>query len=141
MGFDSKCGFASPTILLGLLLCAWMWGISSQLLQCLTSFWDFSDLGRGVSPQGCSSEAQPPFLTFDVGYLIGGHSKHILPVTQGNITQGHHQMINAKIRLIIFFAAKDGEALLQIYTASIQKFYTEASIQKFYTVIKNKTSS
>ena len=24
---------------------------------------------------------------------------------------GHHQMINTKIRLIIFFAAKDGEAL------------------------------
>ena len=26
-------------------------------------------------------------------------------------THGHHQMINTKIRLIIFFAAKDGEAL------------------------------
>ena len=26
-------------------------------------------------------------------------------------TQGHHQMVNSKIRLIIFFAAKDGEAL------------------------------
>ena len=24
---------------------------------------------------------------------------------------GHHQMVNTKIRLIIFFAAKDGEAL------------------------------
>ena len=24
---------------------------------------------------------------------------------------GHHQMINTKIRMIIFFAAKDGEAL------------------------------
>ena len=28
MGFDSKCDFAPPTILLGLLLCPWMWGIS-----------------------------------------------------------------------------------------------------------------
>ena len=27
MGFDSKCDFAPPTILLGLLLCPWMWGI------------------------------------------------------------------------------------------------------------------
>ena len=27
MGFDSKCNFALPTILLGLLLCPWMWGI------------------------------------------------------------------------------------------------------------------
>ena len=26
-GFDSKCDFAPPTILLGLLLCPWMWGI------------------------------------------------------------------------------------------------------------------
>ena len=26
-------------------------------------------------------------------------------------THGHHQMINTEIRLIIFFAAKDGEAL------------------------------
>ena len=26
-------------------------------------------------------------------------------------TQGHHQMVNTKITLIIFFAAKDGEAL------------------------------
>ena len=24
-------------------------------------------------------------------------------------TRGHHQMVNTKIRLIIFFAAKDGE--------------------------------
>ena len=33
MGFDSKHNFTPPTILLGL-LCPWMWGISSQLLQC-----------------------------------------------------------------------------------------------------------
>ena len=26
-------------------------------------------------------------------------------------THGHHQMVNIKIRLIIFYAAKDGEAL------------------------------
>jgi len=29
MGFDSKCDFAPPTILLGLLLCPWMWDIFS----------------------------------------------------------------------------------------------------------------
>ena len=39
-----------------------------------------------------------------------GHSKHPLPTTQDS-THGHHQMVNTKIRLIIFFAAKDGEAL------------------------------
>ena len=27
MGFDSKCNFAPPTVLLGLLLCPWTWGI------------------------------------------------------------------------------------------------------------------
>ena len=31
--------------------------------------------------------------------------------TRENSTHGHHQMVNIKIRLIIFFAAKDGEAL------------------------------
>ena len=31
--------------------------------------------------------------------------------TRGNYTHGHHQMVNIEIRLIIFFAAKDGEAL------------------------------
>ena len=31
--------------------------------------------------------------------------------TREDCTHGHHQMVNDKIRLIIFFAAKDGEAL------------------------------
>ena len=31
--------------------------------------------------------------------------------TREDSIHGHHQMINTKIRLIIFFAAKDGEAL------------------------------
>ena len=39
-----------------------------------------------------------------------GHSKHPLPTTQDS-THGHHQMVNTEVRLIIFFAAKDGEAL------------------------------
>ena len=41
-----------------------------------------------------------------------GHSKHPLPKTQREYsTHGHHQIANTKIRLIIFFAAKDGKAL------------------------------
>ena len=40
-----------------------------------------------------------------------GHSKHLLPTTQEKTTHGHRQMINTEIRVIIFFAAKDGEAL------------------------------
>ena len=39
-----------------------------------------------------------------------GHSKHPLPTTQDS-THGNHQMVNNEIRFIIFFAAKDGEAL------------------------------
>ena len=31
--------------------------------------------------------------------------------TREDSAHGHHQMVNTKIRLIIFFAAKDGEAL------------------------------
>ena len=40
-----------------------------------------------------------------------GHSKHPLPTTQEKTTHGHQQMVNNEIRLIIFFAAKHGEAL------------------------------
>ena len=32
-------------------------------------------------------------------------------ITREDSTHGHHQMVNTEIRLIIFFAAKDGEAL------------------------------
>ena len=39
------------------------------------------------------------------------HSKHPLPTIQEMTTHGHHQMVDTKIRLIIFFAAKNGEAL------------------------------
>ena len=39
-------------------------------------------------------------------------SKHPLPTTQEKTpTHGHHQTVNTEIRLIIFFAAKDGEAV------------------------------
>ena len=31
--------------------------------------------------------------------------------TREDSTRGHHQMVNTEIRLIIFFAAEDGEAL------------------------------
>ena len=53
---------------------------------------------------------------------ITGHSKHPLPTTPSSkqssssssredSTHRHHQMVNTEIRLIIFFSAKDGEAL------------------------------
>ena len=31
--------------------------------------------------------------------------------TRGDSTHGHHQMVNTEIRLIVFFAAEDGEVL------------------------------
>ena len=37
-------------------------------------------------------------------------SKHPLPTTQEKTTHGQHQMVNIKVRLIRFFAAKDGKA-------------------------------
>ena len=40
-----------------------------------------------------------------------GQSKHPVPTTREDSTHGHHQMVNTEIRLIIFFVAKDGEAL------------------------------
>ena len=41
---------------------------------------------------------------------LTGHSKHPNN-TREDSTHGHHQMVNTEIRLIIFFAANDGEAL------------------------------
>ena len=41
-----------------------------------------------------------------------GHSKHPLPTTQEKtLHMDITKMVNTEIRLIIFFAAKDGEAL------------------------------
>ena len=39
------------------------------------------------------------------------HSKHPFPTTLDDSTHGYHQMVNTEIRLIIFFAANNGEAL------------------------------
>ena len=63
-------GFDTSTILLGLLLGPWTWGISSQPLQCLPSYWGFSDFGHGLSPHGWSGEVQPLLLTLDVRSLL-----------------------------------------------------------------------
>ena len=42
---------------------------------------------------------------------ISGPSKHSSNNTREDSTHGHHQMVYTKTRLIIFLAAKDGEAL------------------------------
>ena len=43
---------------------------SDALSQHLQSYLGFSYLGRGISLHGCSSEAQPLFLTLDKGHLF-----------------------------------------------------------------------
>ena len=41
-----------------------------------------------------------------------GHSKFPIPKSTREVSRhGHHQMVNTEIRLIIFFAVKDREAL------------------------------
>ena len=40
-----------------------------------------------------------------------GHIKHPFPTAQDDPTHGNHHMVNAEFRLIIFFAARGGEAL------------------------------
>ena len=67
-----------------------------------------------------------------------GHSKHSLPTTQEkDFTRGHHQMVNTEIRLIIFFAVKDGEALYsqqkqdqELTVAQIMNFLLELKLKK-----------
>ena len=46
--------------------------------------------------------------------------------TSEDSTHGHHQMVNTEIRLIMFFAAKDGEALY-----SQQKQDQELTVAQF----------
>ena len=42
--------------------------------------------------------------------------------TRGNSTHGHHQKINTEIRLIIFFAVKNGEVLLLLLLLLLSHF-------------------
>ena len=49
------------------------------------------------------------WLFLDKVYIVRGYN--IVNHTKEGSTHGHHQMVNNEIRLIIFFAGKDGEAL------------------------------
>ena len=62
-----------------------------------------------------------------------GHSKHPLPKTQKKtLHMGRHQMVNTKIRSIIFSVAKDGEALY-----SQQKQDQELSVAWIINLLPN----
>ena len=60
---------------------------------------------------GVQNEAGQRLIEFCQENAENGHSKHPLPTTREDYTHEHNQMANTDIRLIIFFAAKDGEAL------------------------------
>ena len=68
---------------------------------------------RGVTGKfglGIRNEAGQRLIEFcqENALVIANISSHN---TREYSTHGHHQMVNTEIRLIIFFAAKDGEAL------------------------------
>ena len=63
-----------------------------------------------------------------------GYSKYPLPTTLDDSTHEHHQMVNTEIRLIIFFKARDGEALYsqqrqdqELTVAQIMNFLSQNS--------------
>ena len=62
---------------------------------------------------------------FEVQSEAGQHIGHntFSNITRDDSTHGHPQMVNTEIRLIIFFGAKDGEALY-----SQQKYELELTI-------------
>src|SRR5574340_84221 len=56
--------------------------------------------------------------------------------TREDSTHGHHQMVNTKIRLIIFFAAKDGEALYGQQKQDLEVTVAQIIIAKFRLKLK-----
>ena len=113
-----SCKSARPYI------CAWLYECLGKTLEGPNlSFHDnFEALHRSVKFQ--HTHTQKKTLTKAGRYTVSGHlgkslSNHqqttkVIANTlfqQHKRTHGHHQMVNIKIRLIIFLAAKDGEAL------------------------------
>ena len=59
-----------------------------------------------------AAENQVPVRSFTLKYWLSTCSQTLCSNnTREDSTHGHHQMGNTEIRLIIFFAAKNGEAL------------------------------
>ena len=67
-----------------------------------------------------------------VRHIICGFHLFIFPPGYVASTHGHHQMVNTEIRLIIFFAAKDGEALY-----SQQKQDQELTVAQISSLLMN----
>ena len=79
---------------------------------------------------GVQNGAGQRLIVLSRGYI--GHSKHPFPTTQEVTTHRYLQMINTKIRLSIFFAAKDGEALY-----SQQKQDRELTVTQIMNLLQN----
>ena len=69
----------------------------------LDCFYVFTTVNSNAVNTGCMYHFKSVFFGYIPRSGIAG--------SYGNFTHGHHQMVNTKIRLIIFFAVKDGEAL------------------------------
>ena len=75
-------------------------------------------------------------MSVGAGLTISRHEGPSSNNTREDSTHGHHQMVNTEIRLIIFFAAKDGEALYsqqkqdqELTVAQIMNSYYQIQIQ------------
>ena len=65
----------------------------------------------GFGVQNEAGQRLTEFCQENTLVIANEHSKPSSNNTREDSTHGHHQMVNTKIRLIIFFAAKDGEAV------------------------------
>ena len=63
------------------------------------------------NPRPLSPWGPPDFLSTCLGTDSQSQQTPSSNNTREDSTHGHHQMVNTEIRLIIFFAAKDEEAL------------------------------
>ena len=74
MGFDSEHEFSSPTILLGLLLCRWVWGISYPmwdiLLQEYTELYK-KNLHHPDNHDDMIAHLEPDILECEVKWALG----------------------------------------------------------------------
>ena len=66
---------------------------------------------------GVQNEAEQRLIEFwQENTLVIANTLFQQDKTRQDLKHGHHQMVNAKIRLIIFFVAKDGETLYSQHT-------------------------
>ena len=86
-------------------------------LELSSFFHDPADVGNLISGSSAFSKTSLNIWKFTVHILLKTgleNFEHYFTLAcemSEDSTHGHHQMVNTEIRLIIFFSAKDGEAL------------------------------